>query len=340
MVQPSSASKRGRAPVKITINDVAADAGVSRQTVTRAMNAMAGISPATRERVLDTARRLGYRPSRFGRALVKGDQHRTIGLVLDDLTNPFYPELASALIGFAATAGWNVVLADTRHAPDRTELLTDLVAQVDAVVGFLWLDPVTQAGLLDGLPVVKIDPEERSPVHGAVGFDLRPAMRQAARHLHGQGVRRPVMVDCSRQRPSGRARIFVEEMARLGVETSVHDVGPNTVDAGVAGAEAVFDRWPRTDAIMAFNDLVAFGVLQGLRAQGRDVPGEVKVIGIDGLSIGTLVTPALTTLAIDMTQVARLAIDLVLGMSAGDLPASGPAVRRRIRHRLLVRASG
>ena len=87
-----------------TINDVAAAAGVSRQTVTRAMNAMPGIMPATKDRVLAAAQRLRYRPSRFGRGLVKAE-HRTLGLVLDDLTNPFYPELASAVIGAAGRAG-------------------------------------------------------------------------------------------------------------------------------------------------------------------------------------------------------------------------------------------
>ncbi|HYI60142.1 MAG TPA: LacI family DNA-binding transcriptional regulator, partial [Microlunatus sp.] len=123
-----------------TINDVAAAAGVSRQTVTRAMNAMPGISPETRDRVLVAARELSYRPSRFGRGLVKAD-HRMLGLVLDDLTNPFYPQLASAVTGAAAAAGWNVVLTDMTHAADRETLLADLAHQVDAVIGYVRLDP-------------------------------------------------------------------------------------------------------------------------------------------------------------------------------------------------------
>ena len=177
-----------------TINDVAAAAGVSRQTVTRAMNAMPGISAETRDRVLAAARELSYRPSRFGRGLVKAD-HRMLGLVLDDLTNPFYPQLASAVTGAAAAAGWNVVLTDMTHAADRETLLADLSRQVDAVIGYLRLDPDIQSRLFAGVPVVEIDPTRRQPLHGAVTFDLRPAMRDLVRHLAGQGVRRPLMVD-------------------------------------------------------------------------------------------------------------------------------------------------
>src|SRR5699024_1704759 len=96
---------------RVTITDVAAAAGVSRQTVTRAMNDMAEIAPATRTRVLQVARELRYRPSRVGREMVRG-QRRTIGLMVHSLVNPYFPELASATVGAAARRGWNVVLAD------------------------------------------------------------------------------------------------------------------------------------------------------------------------------------------------------------------------------------
>lgn len=160
----------------VTIEDVAAAAGVSRQTVSRAMNAMTGISPATRDRVLEVARDLRYRPSRFGRGLAKPD-HRMLGLVLNDITNPYYPALASAVTGAANRVGWNVLLADTSHSEDREAFLADLASQVDGVVGYLWLDPLTQDRLFAGMPVVEIDPPRHQPRHGAVTFNLRPAMR-------------------------------------------------------------------------------------------------------------------------------------------------------------------
>lgn len=322
-----------------TINDVAAAAGVSRQTVTRAMNAMPGISADTRERVLAAARELSYRPSRFGRGLVKADHHM-LGLVLDDLMNPFYPQLASAVTGAAAAAGWNVVLTDMTHATDREMLLSDLSRQVDAVIGYLWLDPDTQGRLFAGVPVVEIDPTRRQPTHGAVTFDLRPAMRDLVRHLAGRGVRRPLMVDQARPgRPSGRAKVFVSELDRRGLPCDHVTVATGSTDGDLAAIGAALDAHPEADVILVYNDLLALGVLGALRDRGRRVPAEVTVVGIDGLSIGELAVPRLTTLALDMAEVGRLATELVLGMRAGEIPLSGPAARRKVRHRLLLRDS-
>lgn len=322
-----------------TIHDVAAAAGVSRQTVTRAMNAMPGISAATRERVLAAARELSYRPSRFGRGLVKAD-HRMLGLVLDDLTNPFYPQLASAVTGAAGQAGWNVLLTDTTHATDRETLLADLSHQVDAAIGYLRLDPSTQGRLFAGLPVVEIDPGRRQPLNGAVTFDLRPAMRDLVRHLCAQGMRRPLMVDQAPPgRQSDRAKIFASELERrgLGCDHVVVDTGSTTGDLAATGA--ALDAHPEADAVLVYNDLLALGVLRALRERGRRVPEDVRVAGIDGLSIGDLVEPRLTTLELDMAQVGRLATELVLGMRAGALPLTGPSARRKVRHRLLLRDS-
>jgi DNA-binding LacI/PurR family transcriptional regulator len=322
-----------------TIHDVAAAAGVSRQTVTRAMNAMPGISVDTRQRVLAVARDLRYRPSRFGRGLVKAD-HRMLGLVLDDLTNPFYPQLASAVTGAAGRAGWNVVLTDTTHTNDREALLADLSRQVDAVIGYLWLDPEAQAELFAGVPAVEIDPLRRQPLNGAVAFDLRPAMRDLVRHLADQGVRRPLMVD---QAPpgqrSGRAKIFASELDRRGLGCDHVAVATGSTDGDLAAIGTALDAHPGADAVLVYNDLLALGVLGALRDRGRRVPEDVRVAGIDGLSIGELVAPRLSTLALDMAEVGRLATELVLGMRAGELPLSGTEVRRKVRHRLLLRDS-
>ncbi|HYI56339.1 MAG TPA: LacI family DNA-binding transcriptional regulator [Microlunatus sp.] len=322
-----------------TIHDVAAAAGVSRQTVTRAMNDMPGINGDTRARVLAAAASLRYRPSRFGRGLVKAD-HRMLGLVLDDLTNPFYPQLASAVTGAAGRAGWNVVLTDTTHAGDRATLLTELSRQVDVVIGYLRLDPEAQARLFAGVPVVEIDANRRQPLNGAVAFDLRPAMRDLVRHLVAQAVRRPLMVDqASPGQRSGRAKIFASELDRRGLGCDHVTIATGSTEGDLAAIGAALDAHPDADAVLVYNDLLALGVIGALRDRGRRVPGDVRVVGIDGLSIGELVAPRLTTLALDMAEVGRLATDLVLGMRAGELPLSGSEVRRKVRHRLLLRDS-
>lgn len=332
-----------------TINDVAAAAGVSRQTVTRAMNDMRGISADTKQRVLSAARGLGYRPSRFGRGLVKAPLN-TLGLVIDDLANPYYPELAAAVIGFAAERGWNVVLADAVHVRDRHRLMTDLAQQVDAIVGYLNVGPADHGGGsaaddrvgLGGLPVVRIDHDNTTgpPPFGAISLDPDAAMVAMAAHLARVGVRRPVMLDASPPgRTSGRARHVAVSLAAHGLACAVWPAAASTVAAGARGTDDLIDRGPSFDAVVAFNDAVALGVLQSCRRHGVDVPADVRVVGMDGLSIGTYVTPQLTTLALDMGEVARHAVELAVGMRLGQLPWSGPEVHRRVAHRLVVRES-
>jgi DNA-binding LacI/PurR family transcriptional regulator len=283
---------------------------------------------------------LHYRPSRFGRGLVKAD-HRMLGLVLDDLTNPFYPQLAAAVTGAAARAGWNVVLTDTKHAADPRTLLGELSRQVDAVIGYLRLEPAVQRSLFEGLPVVEIDPARRQPVNGSVGLDLRPAIGDLVDHLVSAGVRRPLMLDQSRSgRRSARAKLFLAELTRRGLDAGYASVATGSTDTDLAAIVDVLDGHADPDALLAYNDLLAIGAMSVLRQRGRRVPQDVRVIGIDGLSIGDLVAPRLSTLAIDMAEVGRLATELALGMCSGELPLSGAAVRRSVRHRLLLRDSG
>ena len=95
----------------------------------------------------------------------------------------------------------------------------------------------------------------------------------------------------------------------------------------------------RPDAVLAFNDLMALGVLSACRRAGVDVPGEVRVVGVDGLALGALVTPTLTTLQVDLDEVARKALDLAGAMLAGTAPRSGDGAHRTVRHHLLLRES-
>jgi DNA-binding LacI/PurR family transcriptional regulator len=312
---------------------------VSRQTVTRAMNDMIGISPATRDRVLEAARTLGYHPSRFGRGLVRHD-HRTLGLMISNLINPYYPELASAVVARAVERGWTVVLLDCSGASQQRTMINQMADQVDALIGYISLDAAELDRMMPGVPVVWIDAVGRPRHPNGVVFDLRPGMEAAVDHLFGRGVRRPVMLDTGKSGGmSDRARDFVRSMAARGVDTPVVHAGGDQLEHGIRAATEIISSMPRTDAIMCFNDITAFGALKALRAHGRDVPRDVKVIGIDGLAAGTYVTPQLTSLALDMTEVAAAAVDVAIGRLDGSIVAGSRGTRRRIRHHLVIRES-
>jgi DNA-binding LacI/PurR family transcriptional regulator len=318
----------GRRP---TILDVAAAAGVSRQTVTRAMNGMEGVSVETSRRVREAAASLGYRPSRFGRGLVTGGE-RQLGLVLDDLRNPYFPELAAAVVARAAEHGWNVLLVDAALADDPAELLESLGRQVDAVVGYFDTrvpDWIREPG---PLPVVTLG-ETIDPALGGVLLDDAEAVADLATHLAAMGVRHPAVLDPCESGEFGdragrlRAALEARGMPVRAVRSAAvsADAAAIAITPHLTGAEAV-------DAVVAFNDIMALGVLAACRRAGVAVPDQVRVVGIDGLPLGELVSPTLTTLAIDLDEVAREAVGLAIG-GARPLPI------RTVRHRLVVRES-
>jgi DNA-binding LacI/PurR family transcriptional regulator len=323
---------------RATILDVAAAAGVSRQTVTRAMNGMEGISAATKERVLAAAEALSYRPSRFGRGLVLGGEQQ-LGLIVDDLRNPYSPALAAAVVRAAAAQGWNVMLADIALTGDADRMVEALGVQTDAVVGYFGKRAPEWVGLLGSVPVVELDPS--GPVTGAaVHLDPQEAVDRLVEHLIAAGVRRAVVLDSAGpDLPSRRAVRMRAAFADRGQDAAVEAVDGPTAERAAEATERLLRRDPRPDAILAFNDVMALGVLSACRRAGVDVPGEVRVVGVDGLPLGALVTPTLTTLAVDVDEVARQALDLAVGIVAGRTPRSGPEAERTVRHRLLLRES-
>ncbi|WP_163542362.1 LacI family DNA-binding transcriptional regulator [Occultella kanbiaonis] len=319
-----------------TIIDVAEAAGVSRQTVTRAMNDMPGIKEATKERVLAAAKELAYRPSRFGRGLV-GHTQRTVGLVVDDLMNPYYPQLASAVVSSARDRGWNVVLAQTAKAADQYTLIADLAKQADVVVGYPALTDTQAQEVLAGVPFVRIDMGEYT-YGGGIQMDVGDAMGAMADHLLDRGSRRPVLLDVGLPGfPSARGKSFLAAMAARGVQVPTVSAASKSLSSGVAGANALLEAHPDVDAIMTFNDIVACGALKALHEAGVDVPGQVRLAGCDGLNLGRFVSPELTTLAVDMGAVAEAAVGMALAMYAGEVPLQG--ARAQVAHHLLVRAS-
>ncbi|MGT2426503.1 LacI family DNA-binding transcriptional regulator [Amnibacterium kyonggiense] len=323
MAGPPGLNRPGRA----TILDVAAAAGVSRQTVTRAMNGMAGISAETKERVLASAEALGYRPSRFGRGLVLGGE-RQLGLVVDDLRNPYSPELAAAVVRAAGSHGWNVMLADVALAGDADRSVASLGEQTDAVIGYLGDRAAQWVALLGSVPVVELDPA--GPVAwGAVLLDPSAAVGALAEHLVGAGVRRPVVLDSARG-PSRRAALLREALVARGLDVAVAQARASTATAAGEAAAALLDGPRRPDAVLAFNDVMAIGVLAACRRAGLDVPGDVRVTGVDGLPLGALLAPTLTTLSVDFAAVAEAALELV---------ADDPTGSRSVAHHLLLRES-
>ncbi|UZN02713.1 LacI family DNA-binding transcriptional regulator [Cellulomonas sp. S1-8] len=300
----------------VTLRDVARAAGVSAATASRALSAPDLVSPARRELVRRVARELGYHPNRAARELITGRSGH-LCLVVPDLENPFFSAVAKAVQARARAAGHAVVVADSEEDPLlEAELVAQLGAQAD---GVLLCSPrmsaddlaATRAG---GRPLLLVNRE--SPGLPSVVVDTRDGVRQAVRHLLALGHRRIAYAGGPAGSWSGARRR--EGLADLDVD--VVDLGAHTpvFAGGVAAADLVLAAG--ATAVLAHNDLMALGVLDRLHARGVRVPQDVSVVGFDDAPVATLVTPALTTVAVPLARLGRTAVDLLLAPPGDEVP--------------------
>jgi LacI family transcriptional regulator len=183
-------------PRRATLRDVARAAGVSHQTVSRAINDKGEIDPETRRRILETARELHYRPSRYARGLVRPGLV-TVGLIVPDVVNPFFPEFIAGVIQAADAQDWQVVVASTESDRRRElPLVRSLGRQVDAVAGYISHTDAELAPYAEGLPLVIVERSPAPSANGSVRVDLAAGVRAAVTHLVERGHQRIGMIDC------------------------------------------------------------------------------------------------------------------------------------------------
>lgn len=324
---------------RATIHDVAKLAGVSRQTVSRAVNDKGEIDPATKERVLEAARLLDYRPSRFARGMVQKGAV-TAGLVIPDLMNPFFPEVAAGVLEAAEQRGWQVVMWDSRIDEARERDALDVLShQADAIVGYFKSPDDVLARHLGGVPLVLLERGPQQTRFAAVGIDAAAGLAQGMAHLVSAGHRRIGMLD-GVHGPGPRRAAFLEQVRQYGLpvdDSWVALCAEHSVAGGESGMEQLLDARPDITAVFGFNDLIAVGAMRAARRRGRRVPEDLAVLGFDGLSLGELVEPALTTLHIDKRRLGRLAVEQVARLRSGEEPLRG--AEAWVAPELVVRAS-
>jgi LacI family transcriptional regulator len=296
---------------RVTINDVAAAAGVSRQTVTRAMNAMSEITPETRDRVLRVSDELGYRPSRFASNLAR-QKHHSVGLVVATLRNPYYTELAADLLDVAVARGWQTSI-ETSNRISEEDVVARLATQVDAIVGYFSVaDETALKRAARGVPLVMVErAATMSGVH-SIELDFRTGMADFIQQLRSRGSARFGMIDTDllgREHSPSPRRLAFEEAVGSARPTIV--TAPETVQGAASAFAELWRGEPAVDTVIVFNDLMAMGAMQSAHALGLEIPRDVRIVGIDGLSLGEVMHPPLTTLGIDRGEIAITAADIV-----------------------------
>lgn len=291
--------------------------------MSRAFSTPETVAPVTRERVLAVAAALRYAPNRAARGLITG-RTGNVGVIVPDLANPYFQAVLAGAQGRARQADYAVFVADSgESATEEAALITAMGKQVDGIVlcSSRLAEPALRA--LEPEPAVVLL-NRRVPGRASVLIDSADGMHQAVTHLAALGHRHCVFVAGPRRSWSNRQRLKGLRAAAREHGLVVETVGPVAprFEGGAHAAEAVLATG--AGAVLAYNDLVALGILSRLSALGVAVPAQVSVVGFDDIPVAAMVTPALTTVALPTAQAGEAAVDLLLAALSGTPPAQGP----------------
>jgi len=320
-----------KSPRKATIIDVARAAGVSLSTVSRVMNGNATVDPLMAERVRATAAELGYSANPLARSLVLG-RTQTVAVVVPDLANPTFQAILRGISRAAAASGYHVLIADSAEQVEEERVLA--VETRRRTDGVILCAPRLEQNSLDALlrelsPVVVVNRGEQdaAPV---VAADYGRALSELVEHLYALGHRRVAFLAGVARSASNAARLAALAEAR----TSHADLEILEVACGVDfdSGSAVADTVLATGAtgILAFNDLVAMGLLSALGDRGVRVPEDVSVVGFDDIPFARYTTPPLTTAAVPAAELGERAWGAMLALLEGEDPESFVILQPRI----------
>ena len=322
-----------------TLADIAADAGVSRATVSLVIRNVPTVAEGTRQRVMSSLSRLGYVYNR-GAASLRSQRSHAVGLVVSDITNPFFAELIVAIEDRLAAAGYITVFGNTSERPEKQMRLLTRLAE-SAVDGIL-ICPTKGANsstefALPNVPVVAF--ARTLPGVDYVGLDNRLGAALATKHLFRLGHHRIAFFGGFRELSSSQERLegylsAHQETGRTVTQELIFSGPPTQAGGGQAVTQALRLSTPPT-AALCFNDLVALGATEALRSAGLEPP-RFALVGYDNIGVGASVHPALTTVDGVPAEVGKAAAELLLQRL--NEPAS--TIQRRILEpRLIVRES-
>ncbi len=330
------------ADVKVTLADVARRAGVSIMTVSRVVNDRPGVGEATRARVRSAIAQLGYRPNIVARGL-KARRSRTIGLLVPDVTNPYFPDIVRGAEDVAIRHGFTLLLTNVIEDVDReaSALLAFEDRRVDGVIAASpRLDDERLLPLLARHAAAVIVNRRSDPdVAGSVRIDHEHGARMAIRHLAEAGRREIAVLAGPAYSHAGRERLLGadRETRERGLLLHEHRIvpGPPDVDGGARAAHALLAHDPEIDGLLCFNDLVAAGALQAATELGLSVPRDLSVIGYDDILFARMFTPALSTIRAPTYDLGRHAATMLLDRMRGE----GRGVDIVLQPELIVRGS-
>jgi len=311
--------------MSVTIRDVARAAGVSTATVSNVLNRTGKVGRGTSKVVLSTVKRMAYVPDVHARHLASRDR-RTLGIIVSDIENPFFPEVIKGFEARARQLGYDAILSDTNYDPTRMREAAETMMK-HKVRGVAALTSEMSLRLIDKLARRKIAVTflDLAPARDYVSnlrIDYFSGVEQIVRYLYANGHRRIAFVSGRPGLKSNAARFQAYEkcMRALGLEPGPVLPGDLRFEGGLAAGLALARVSPRPTAVMAVNDLTAVGVIKGLLKSGCRVPSDMSVTGFDKTRLAEYCNPSITTVDIHRQILGQMAADALHELSSSASP--------------------
>lgn len=307
----------------ISMKQLAELCGYSRVTVSAALHGKPGVSDKVRDEILRVAKEQNYTPNKMAASL-KGERSYLIGMLVRDITNPFYTQMIKVIDEVVSASGYSLLLLNTNEDPEREEscLKTFFSYYIDGLLLSPFIQQDNSYKLLDHfikkeIPVIMLDRMEANTEVGYVGFRNRMGAHSATEHLIDRGHRKisylagPEASISSMERGEGFLRCLEEHE----IETSEHtvtDCGSSSENGYKAALKLLKSKESRPSAILCFNDLVAIGVYRAAQELELKIPQDLSVVGFDNIDLTEILAPPLSTVSLHINQVAKDAANKLL----------------------------
>ena len=327
------------------IRDIARRAKVSTATVSRTVNQVATVDAQLAKRVWKAIEEMGYYPNRQARALVSG-KSRVFGLIVSEITNPFFPEIVQTFETLAVDQNYEILLTSTIHDPKRMELAVRrmIEGRVDgvAILTFGMEDSLLQHLRFRNLPLVFVDVGPKAPRVSNIRVDYAHGIRQAVQHLAAMKHEKIGFVTGPLNLRSAVVRkdSFEQSMREIGLHTKPEFIveGDHRLEGGKLALQKLSMLREQPTALLCSNDMTAIGVMRQAFELGIAVPRELSVIGFDDTRLADFMIPPLTTVQMSQTELATLAFNALLKEVKREIPAPG-GTEYILKTQLVLRSS-
>jgi DNA-binding LacI/PurR family transcriptional regulator len=310
------------------IRQIASRAKVSTATVSRAINHVPTVDPQLAKRVWRVVDELGYYPNSVARSLVSG-RSRVFGLIVSEITNPFFPEIVQTFENLAVQHNYEILLTSTVYDSKRMELSVRRMIErrVDgvAILTFGMEDALIEHLRFRKVPLVFVDVGPNVPRVSNICINYKNGIRQAVQHLAALRHTRIAFVTGPLHLKSALARqeAFEESMNEIGLDPKMVVLGDHTVEGGMRAFAEIAVKRHRPTAVLCSNDMSAIGVMREAYQRRVQVPRDLSVVGFDDIRFAQFMIPPLTTVQMSQHELAKIAFDALMKEVEREGPMPG-----------------